>query len=235
MELNSTGREIRVALLEDQQVFRESLVALLEHAGMKVVARCAEASSFLSNMRAAAPDVAVVDLQLENLSRDAPMGSEGPEAGLNALKYLHDFHPQVRALVLSGHHEPEVVERCFQAGAAGYLCKLNVGCDDVVRAVGRVARGERLLPVDMLHANVMHLEDLQVPASALSRLTLREREVLGYVAAGADNLKIAAHLGITERTVKAHLTSIYRKLGPENRAQLAVMACELGVPRPVLA
>ncbi|AFE08564.1 response regulator [Corallococcus coralloides DSM 2259] len=229
MELNSTGREIRVALLEDQQVFRESLVALLESAGMKVVARCAETSSFLSNVRAAAPDVAVVDLRLEHVGR------EGAEDGLNALKYLHDFHPQVRALVLSGHREPDVVERCFQAGAAGYLCKLNVGVDDVVRAVGRVARGERLLPVEMLQANSMHLEDLQMPASALSRLTLREREVLGYVAAGADNLKIAAHLGITERTVKAHLTSIYRKLGPENRAQLAVLACELGVTRPVLA
>ncbi|WAS87606.1 response regulator transcription factor [Corallococcus sp. NCRR] len=229
MELNSTGREIRVALLEDQQVFRESLVALLEGAGMKVVARCAETGAFLSNVRAAAPDVAVVDLRLEHVGR------EGSEDGLRALKYLHDFHPQVRALVLSGHQAPDVVERCFQAGASGYLCKLNVGIDDVVRAVGRVARGERLLPVDMLQASAMHLDDLQMPASALSRLTLREREVLGYVAAGADNLKIAAHLGITERTVKAHLTSIYRKLGPENRAQLAVMACELGVTRPVLA
>ncbi|NOK39603.1 response regulator transcription factor [Corallococcus exercitus] len=229
MDLNASGRGIRVALLEDQQLFRETLAILLEGAGMKVVARCSETGTFLSNLRAAAPDVAVVDLRLEHVGR------ESVEDGLNALKYLHDFHPQVRALVLSGHKEPDVVERCFQAGAAGYLCKLNVGCDDVVRAVDRVARGERLLPVDMLHANAMRLEDLQVPASALSRLTLREREVLGYVAAGADNLKIAAHLGITERTVKAHLTSIYRKLGPENRAQLAVLACELGVTRPVLA
>jgi two-component system, NarL family, nitrate/nitrite response regulator NarL len=229
MELTATGREIRVALLEDQQIFRETLVSLLEGAGMRVVARCAETGSFLSNLRAAAPDVAVVDLRLEQVGR------QGVENGMDALKYLHDFHPKVRALVLSGHQEPEVVERCFQAGAAGYLCKLTVGIDDVVRAVTRVAQGERLLPVDMLNANALHLEDMDVPASALSKLTLREREVLGYVAAGADNLKIAAHLGITERTVKAHLTSIYRKLGPENRAQLAVLACELGVPRPVLA
>ncbi|NBD10534.1 MULTISPECIES: response regulator transcription factor [Corallococcus] len=229
MELNAVGREIRVALLEDQQLFRESLVALLEGAGMKVVARCAETGAFLSNMRAAAADVAVVDLRLEHVGR------AGAEDGMSALKYLHDFHPQVRALVLSGHQEPDVVERCFQVGAAGYLCKLTVGCDDVVRAVGRVARGERLLPVDLLHAQALHLDGGDMPPSVLTQLTFREREVLGYVAAGADNLKIAAHLGITERTVKAHLTSIYRKLGPENRAQLAVMACELGVPRPVMA
>ncbi|MCY1030582.1 response regulator transcription factor [Corallococcus sp. BB11-1] len=229
MEVNAAGQEIRVALLEDQILVRESLEALLEGAGMKVVARCSDTQSFLSQVRSAAPHVALVDLRLERPGRSTV------EDGLVVLKYLHDFHPQVRSLVLSGHHEAEVMERCFQAGAAGYLCKLNVGCDDVVRAVGRVARGERLLPVEMLQSHGTRLEDLTSTAPALSRLTLREREVLGYVAAGADNLKIAVHLGITERTVKAHLTNIYRKLGPENRAQLAVLACELGVPRPVLA
>ncbi|RKH43352.1 response regulator transcription factor [Corallococcus sicarius] len=229
MELSAAGQEIRVALLEDQLLFRESLVALLEGAGMKVVARCADINSFLSQVRSAAPHVAVVDLRLEHVGRTAV------EDGLVVLKDLHDFHPQVRALVLSGHHAPAIVEQCFQAGAAGYLCKLNVSCDELVQAVGRVARGERLLPMEMLQSNVLHLEDYSPSGSALSKLTLREREVLGFVAAGADNLKIAAHLGITERTVKAHLTNIYRKLGPENRAQLAVLACELGITRPVVA
>ncbi|RYZ36840.1 MAG: response regulator transcription factor [Myxococcaceae bacterium] len=227
--MNLTGSEIRVAVLEDQQLFRETLVDLLEGAGMKVVARCAETSTFLSNVRAAAPDVALVDLRLEQVGRATV------EDGLTVLKQLHDFHPRVRPLVLSGHHEPEVVERCFQAGAAGYLCKLNVGVQDVVEAVARVARGERLVPMKMLDSQSLQQDESGTPASALTSLTLREREVLGYVAAGADNLKIAVHLGITERTVKAHLTNIYRKLGPENRAQLAVLACELGVTRPVLS
>ncbi|MBN8229576.1 response regulator transcription factor [Corallococcus macrosporus] len=223
------GSEIRVAMLEDQLIFRESLVTLLEGAGMKVVSRCADSGSFLSQMRSAAPHVALVDLRLEHVGR-----SEA-EDGLAVLKYLHDFHPHIRSLVLSGMQEPATVESCFQAGAAGYLCKLNVSCDELIQAVRRVARGERLLPVEMLNPHALQLNELSSTAPALSRLTLREREVLGYVAAGADNLKIAAHLGITERTVKAHLTSIYRKLGPENRAQLAVLACELGVTRPVLA
>ncbi|WP_274379774.1 helix-turn-helix domain-containing protein [Myxococcus xanthus] len=63
-------------------------------------------------------------------------------------------------------------------------------------------------------------------------MTPREREVLGYIAAGADNLRIAACLGITERTVKAHITAIYKKVGSENRTQLAVLGCQLGVQRP---
>ncbi|WP_244238085.1 response regulator transcription factor [Corallococcus terminator] len=229
VEMKLTGSGIRVAVLEDQLLFRETLVALLEGAGMKVVARCAETRTFLSNMRAAAPDVALVDLRLEQVGRGSV------EDGVIVLKHLHDFHPRVRPLVLSGHHEQEVVERCVQAGAAGYLCKLNVSVHEVVEAVTRLARGERLIPMKMLNPQTLSQEDIGAPASALTALTLREREVLGYVAAGADNLKIAAHLGITERTVKAHLTNIYRKLGPENRAQLAVMACELGVTRPVMS
>jgi DNA-binding NarL/FixJ family response regulator len=66
----------------------------------------------------------------------------------------------------------------------------------------------------------------------LSALTQREREVLAYVAGGADNLKIAAHLQIAERTVKSHVTQLYRKLGAENRTQLALRACHLGVRPP---
>ncbi|HVG60038.1 MAG TPA: helix-turn-helix transcriptional regulator, partial [Hyalangium sp.] len=68
--------------------------------------------------------------------------------------------------------------------------------------------------------------------SVLNSLTQREREVLAYVAGGADNLKIAAHLQIAERTVKSHVTQLYRKLGAENRTQLALRACHLGVRPP---
>jgi DNA-binding NarL/FixJ family response regulator len=67
----------------------------------------------------------------------------------------------------------------------------------------------------------------------LWQLTPREREVLGYIASGADNLKISACLNITERTVKAHITSIYRKLDVENRTQMAMLACKLGLERPL--
>jgi DNA-binding NarL/FixJ family response regulator len=66
----------------------------------------------------------------------------------------------------------------------------------------------------------------------MSSLTVREREVLAYVSAGADNLKIASHLKISERTVKAHVSSLYKKLGPENRAQLALLARQLGIRPP---
>jgi DNA-binding NarL/FixJ family response regulator len=169
--------------------------------------------------------VALVDLRLEHPD------SQEVSSGFRAVEMLHDFHPQVKPLVLSANRDPLEVERCFRAGAVGYLCKQNVSCAELLEAVERVARGERLVPPELFPSPVLG-EQPGSARGALQQLTLRERQVLGYVASGADNLKIAVCLGITERTVKAHITSIYRKLDVENRTQMAMLACQLGVERP---
>ena len=219
-------KALRIGLLEDQQVFRESLEAVLKSAGHEVVARGADVEGFMAAVHEQVPDVVVADLRLED-----PLRGEVTD-GLRVVELLHDFYPGVRSIILSGSRELDMVHRCLQAGAAGYLFKQTVSCAAVLEAVERVARGERLMPPEFAGATPLSEPKAQVPQGALERLTAREREVLGYIAAGADNLKIAAHLGITERTVKAHITSIYRKLGPENRTQMAVLACQLGIERP---
>ena len=220
------GTPIRVGILEDQQLFLESLVAIFEGAGISVVARSSSVEDFLAQTRQKHPDVALVDLRLEH------MDSQEVSNGFRAVELLHDFHPQVKPLVLSANRDPIEVGRCFRAGAVGYLCKQNVSCANLLEAVRRVARGERLVPPELFPSNA--LDGYASPGQgALHRLTQREREVLGYIASGADNLKIAACLGVTERTVKAHITSIYRKLDVENRTQMAMLACQLGVERPL--
>ncbi len=215
---------LRVGILEDQQIFRESLVALFESVGFEVVASSGNVEDFMECMRQHPPHVAVVDLRLEHLE------SAIVADGVRAVELLHDFHPGVRPLVLSGSREVAEVDRCFRAGAAGYLCKQSVSRAGLLDAVRRVARGERLVPPELFPFSA---RPEQGPAQqALHRLTAREREVLGYIALGADNLKIAVCLGVTERTVKAHITSIYRKLDVENRTQMAMLACQLGIERP---
>jgi DNA-binding NarL/FixJ family response regulator len=102
----------------------------------------------------------------------------------------------------------------------------------VVSAVQGLVRGERLFPVQLLRNDLEAQPVKTQQSSVLHSLTQREREVLTYVAGGADNLKIAAHLQIAERTVKSHVTQLYRKLGAENRTQLALRACHLGVRPP---
>jgi DNA-binding NarL/FixJ family response regulator len=211
---------IRVAILEDQQVFRESLESLFERSGLEVVCRGSDVEGFMAQVARAEPDVALIDLRLERAE-----GGE-PGDGVRAVELLRELHPHVRCLVLSASREPEEMGRCFLAGAAGYLCKFNVGTAELLEGVRRVAQGEQVVPPEFLGA---------APSprpQPLARLTPREREVLGYVAAGADNLQIAASLDITERTVKAHITNLYRKLGVENRIQMAMLAAQYGVPRP---
>jgi DNA-binding NarL/FixJ family response regulator len=215
---------IRVGILEDQQVVRESLVALFESSGMQVVARGEDVEGFLAQIKESPPDVALVDLRLERVDS----GEVGD--GLKVVERLRELHPNTRALVLTSFREMPVVERCFQAGAAGYLCKLNVSCDELVSAVEQVARGEWLVPPEFV--SPVPPSARHESSSPLARLTSREREVLSLVAGGADNLQISARLGITERTVKAHVSNLYRKLGVQNRVEMAMLACQMGLARP---
>lgn len=214
---------IRVGILEDQQLFRESLVAIFQQAGMEVVVQGQDVEGFLAKVRETPPDVAVVDLRLESL-----YGQQVGD-GSKVVELLRERQPQIRVLVLSGHREMPLIERCFQLGAAGYLCKLNVSCAALVAAVEQVARGEWLVPQELVSPVQALQQEAGARASPLDRLTLREREVLGLVAAGADNLQISARLGITERTVKAHVSNLYRKLGVQNRVEMAMLGFQSGL------
>jgi DNA-binding NarL/FixJ family response regulator len=218
--------QIRIGILEDQQIFRESLIALFQGAGMDVVAQGRDIAGFLAAVREAKPDVVVVDLRLES-----PESQEVGD-GLKVVEALREQQPQTRALVLSSHRELPVMERCFQAGAAGFLSKLTVNSAELITAVKQVARGEWVVPADFMSPVQASAARPERATTPLDRLTLREREVLGLVASGADNLQISARLGITERTVKAHVSNLYRKLGVQNRVEMAMMAYQTGLATP---
>ena len=219
-----TAGRIRIGILEDQQVFRESLVALFQGSGMDVVAQGRDVEGFLAQVREVKPDVVLVDLRLERPD------SREVQDGLKVVEALREQQAQTRALILSSIRELPVMERCFQAGAAGFLSKLTVSGMELVTAVEQVARGEWVVPADFMSpAQAAHAER---PVTPLDRLTLREREVLSLVASGADNLQISARLGITERTVKAHVSNLYRKLGVQNRVEMAMMAYQTGLSTP---
>ncbi|AKJ00033.1 DNA-binding NarL/FixJ family response regulator [Archangium gephyra] len=216
---------IRIGILEDQQIFRDSLVTLFQGSGMEVVVQGRETQGFLAQVLEAKPDVVLVDLRLES-----PDSQEVGD-GLKVVEALREQQSQIRALVLSSHRELPVMERCFQAGAAGYLSKLTVNSAELITAVEQVARGEWVVPADFM-SPVQAAARSERAATPLDRLTLREREVLGLVASGADNLQISARLGITERTVKAHVSNLYRKLGVQNRVEMAMMAYQSGLSTP---
>jgi two-component system nitrate/nitrite response regulator NarL len=221
------GQDIRVAILEDHRLMREGLAELLQRQGLKVVATAGDVDLFMQRIGGLNPDVVLIDLAIEG-----PTGTD-PLAGLAVLRELRQYHPSVRPLVLSATRDPAVIDECLKEGAWGYLDKQTTSYESVIKTIQAIARGERMVSLPMFQGSIRPVDTSGTGSTLISSLTMREREVLAYVAAGADNLKIASHLKISERTVKAHVSSLYKKLGPENRAQLALLARQLGIRPPV--
>lgn len=210
---------VTVAVLEEQAFSRELLADALRSGGLEVLAECAAAGDLLAVCTRTPPNVALVSL--------ATAHGELLERGYQILRTLAESHPDVSPLVLATLGEPAHLQRLYREGAAGVLWRGNARRQDVIGAIRELAAGRRFYPPDLLTLDVPDPAAQHV-ATPLRDVTSREREVLALVAGGDDNLKIAAKLDITERTVRAHVSALYRKLNCENRAQLAVTARQLG-------
>jgi DNA-binding NarL/FixJ family response regulator len=219
---------IRVSILEGPWAAWQGLAEGLRGEGVQVSSVTRDVRLFLDGLGTDPPQVAVMDVEGDS---EAAVGCSVTE-GINLLREARKRRLEVRMLLLSAVSSPEIISQCFDEGASGYLFRAGLGTAAVASAIQSLVRGERLFPVQLLRNDFEHPPVTSPTASVLLALTQREREVLAYVAGGADNLKIAAHLQIAERTVKSHVTQLYRKLGAENRTQLALRACHLGVRPP---
>jgi DNA-binding NarL/FixJ family response regulator len=210
---------VRVVVADDVMLTREGIVRLLRDAGIDVVAEAEEAEGLLRHVRLTPPDVAIVDIRMPPTHTDE---------GLVAAQSIRAEHPEVGVLVLSQYVEASYAMRLIEdhPERVGYLLKERVfDIATVVDALRRIADGETVIDPTI----VSRLVGRRRRQDPLSRLTEREREVLGLVAEGMSNRAIAARLFVTERTVEAHITQIFQKLGlPESvdqhRRVLAVLA-----------
>lgn len=212
--------EVRLAFLASQTLIRECLGRVVLGAGIQLAAESGDPNEFLHRVDQTHPHVAMIDVPGHI------------EEAIAVVERLHQIHPDIGVLLLADDTSPGVVDRCFQAGANGCLDKRNTTCDSLVDAVVSVARGASIFPAQSFESLLHQRPEPDMRVRVLGQLSVREREVLAYISAGADNLKIASHLGISERTVKAHVSSLYRKLNQENRTQIALLARELGVRPP---
>lgn len=219
----TTGQRVRVSVFEASRLYRECLQGLLAGAGLTVMGGYQDPAGFIAGLQLDRPDVAVAGL--------GPT-ARGPGANLERLAGLvREIHEQYRTLplvVLAGASLPDA-EACLRDGAAAYFDADQGSTDDLLRTVQAAATGVRLFPSSLAQASLRVEPAVPGPAPLLGRLSLRERQVLSLIGAGADNLKIAAQLEISERTVKAHVTGLYRKTQVENRTQLAILAREVGL------
>jgi two-component system, NarL family, response regulator DevR len=207
------ARPLRLLVVDDHEVVRQGLVALLgRRPGFEVVAQAGSVAESIDQARMHQPDIVVMDVRL-------PDGS-----GVEACRAIRDEHPETRVIMLTSFPDDEAVLSAIVAGASGYLLK-QIRARDLVAALEAVGRGESLLDPAVTERV---LERVRRAAAGdandeLSVLTSQERKILMLVAEGKTNKEIAAEVFLSDKTVKNYVSSILSKLNLERRAQAAAL------------
>jgi DNA-binding NarL/FixJ family response regulator len=194
---------IRVALADDHGVIRDGLAGIIAaEPDLELVATAADGAEAVEKCKATAPDVVLMDLEMPVLD------------GIEATRAILADAPDTAILVLTSFSDRRRITGALDAGAVGYLLK-DASADEVVRGIRTAAEGGS--PIDPRAARLL-LEAKSAP-DPLAGISPREREVLALLVDGQPNKLIARQLGISEKTVKAHLTSIFRTIGVTDRVQ----------------
>jgi DNA-binding NarL/FixJ family response regulator len=214
----NAGAALRVVVADDHPVFRDGLVMVLRERGIEVVAEVADGQEVLNAAAARNPDVVLMDLTMPGLG------------GIEATRRLTAGHPAIAVLVLTMSEDDDSLFAALRAGARGYLLK-EAAADDIARAVVTVARGETVLGARVSGRVLDAVRGGLLPGAAapFPRLTEREREVLELVARGYQNARIAHHLGLSEKTVRNHISAILAKLPAATRAEAVALARDEGL------
>lgn len=210
---------VRVAVVDDHQLFREGIVELLGTAGdIEVVGQAGTAADALTTVLATQPDVVLLDLDMPDT-----VGPGAQRPG-DTTRRIRAASPATSVVILTMHDEAHLVRTLLQAGAAGYLVK-SASRDELINAVRAAAGQSGSATVSLPRGTVLELS--HPVASGTGLLTPRENAVLACLAAGGSNRSIAAELHLSEATVKRHLATIYQKLEVSSRLEALVRAREL--------
>jgi DNA-binding NarL/FixJ family response regulator len=199
---------IRVVIVDDHGVVRDGLARLIDALDdMEVVGTAADGAEAVDVCVREQPNVVLMDIEMPRVD------------GIEATRTIRRDAPSVAVLILTSFSDRARILGALEAGACGYLLK-DVDADQVADAVRAAARGES--PLDPRAATtVLSARSAPNPVGALSA---REREVLGLLVEGLPNKLIARRLGISEKTVKTHLTAVFRAIGVTDRTQAALWA-----------
>jgi DNA-binding NarL/FixJ family response regulator len=212
---------IKVVVVDDQELVRAGFALILQRGGVDVIGEAGDGAEALELVGECEPDVVLMDLRMPRMD------------GIEATRELVRRHPEVRVLALTTFDLDEYVVAAVRAGACGFLLK-DVPPDDLVHAVGVVARGDAMLAPSLTRRLLERFT--QAPDSGplppeLAGLGARETEVLKLVAGGRSNQEIGRELFLSEATVKTYVSRLLTKLRRRDRVQLAVLAYESGLVR----
>jgi DNA-binding NarL/FixJ family response regulator len=203
------AKSIRVLIVEDHNVVRQGLVALLNVVeGLEVVGEAADGQEAIAQIRRHQPDVTLIDLRLPRLS------------GVDVIERIRMESPQARFIVLTTYDGDEDIYRALKAGARAYLLK-GMTSEELIATIHAVYEGKSYIPPAIA-------ERLAERVGA-QELTPREHDVLELIVRGKSNREIAAELEVSEATVKTHINSLLGKLGVTDRTQAATAAIQRGI------
>jgi DNA-binding NarL/FixJ family response regulator len=213
---DGTQPPMRLLVVDDHEVVRQGLVALLERqADFEVVAQAGTVAEAIGAAARFEPDLVVMDVRL-------PDGS-----GIEACREIRAARPETRVIMLTSYPDEEAVLSAIIAGASGYLLKQIRG-RDLVSALEAVGRGESLLDPAVTEKVLARVRQVASGSTRdeLSDLTAQERKILLLVAEGKTNKEIAAEVFLSDKTVKNYVSSILSKLNLQRRAQAAAFVAK---------
>ncbi len=210
------AKTLRLLVVDDHEVVRQGLVALLDRReGFQVVAEAGTVAEAIDQAHRHLPDIVVMDVRL-------PDGS-----GIEACREIRADLPQTRVVMLTSYPDEEAVLSAIIAGAAGYLLK-QIRARDLVAALEAVGRGESLLDPAVTEKVLERVRRIATggQTDVLAALTSQEQKILMLVAEGMTNKEIAAAIFLSDKTVKNYVSSILSKLNLERRAQAAAFVAK---------
>ena len=208
---------IKILIADDHLIIRQGLRLILETENdFELVGEASDGNEAISLCKKLKPDVVLMDLRMPVMD------------GLTAIEKLRVEQSGIAVIILTTFNEDELMFRGLQAGARGYLLK-DTDRSTLFDTIRAAAHGETLLKPEILARALSQKNLTKAESNEPINLTDRELEVLASVARGERSKEVAIQLGISERTIKAHLASIYNKLGVDSRAAAIAVAAQKGL------
>lgn len=203
---------IKIMLADDHSLIREGVKLLLELDGsMEVIAQAADGIECIDVLDEVEPDLLLLDLFMPNMN------------GFDVLPEVKRKHPGIKVLILTVHNEIENLIKAIDLGADGYVLK-DSGSAELREAINKVMDGVQFIESSLIPAMNSRLINRDIDKEKIDSLTKREIEILKQIAGGRFNKEIADSLDITERTVKNHISNLFKKIDVNDRTQAAVFA-----------
>ncbi len=203
---------VKIMIADDHVLIREGIRQLLEFDGdIEIVAEANDGLECLALLNHILPDVLLLDINMPKAN------------GIEVLKTIKEKNISVKVLILTVHNEVDYLIRAVDIGVDGYILK-NSGSAELKKAIMSIINGESYIQPDLIPALNSRLVSRNDCMGKIEMLTRRELEVLIFVATGMFNKEIAEKMSISERTVKNHISSIFKKIDVADRTQAAVFA-----------